>query len=58
MQWEYLVRVRHRDKGFLKISKWKDDVEKELPKLGADGWELVSVSPQAGIIGSSGTTYC
>ena len=43
MRWEYLTRTRQRSRGPFS-SGWKDDVEKELAKLGDQGWELVAVS--------------
>jgi hypothetical protein len=55
-RWEYLALTRKRNKGIINISSWKEDVVPQLPKLGEDGWELVAVSPHAGIIGASGTT--
>jgi hypothetical protein len=55
-RWEYLVRTRRRDKGVMQIESWKDDVVKDLSTLGDQGWELVSVSPQAGIIGAGAPT--
>lgn len=55
-KWEYLALTRTRDKGLLSIGSWKEDVVPRLPELGDQGWELVAVSAQAGVMGSGTTT--
>lgn len=54
-KWEYkaLLRMRNiepqenKQSYYLTVSDWNVDLQTELPKLGAEGWELVSVVPRS-----------
>jgi len=48
-EWEYKYMRRNRtlddqEKGGYKFTDWNVNIEDMLPKLGGEGWELVTVS--------------
>jgi hypothetical protein len=57
-QWEYMTfiqrrgwRDREKDGPFSFTGAWNPDILPELPKLGKEGWELVSVVAQSSVVG-------
>jgi hypothetical protein len=61
-KWEYLTITRSRSFEYIKktdicqATDWDEDIPAKLPKLGEEGWELVSVSPRSGILGGIHTS--
>jgi hypothetical protein len=45
--WEYKTIHRSRALNDGHPGTWDDDVESQLPELGAEGWELVAIVPRS-----------
>jgi hypothetical protein len=48
-KWEYKYELRKRD---AVARKWDNDIASKLNGLGAEGWELVGISPRSGDMNS------
>jgi Domain of unknown function (DUF4177) len=60
-KWEYKVVLRMRgakeaNSEYKVADPWNIDIENELPKLGEEGWELVSISPRSNRFGGHHAT--
>ncbi len=49
-RWEYKYELRHRD---AVKKQWDNDIAGKLSTLGAEGWELVCISPRSGDMNSA-----
>jgi hypothetical protein len=49
-KWEYKYELRHRD---VVKKQWDNDIASKLNDLGAEGWELVAISPRSGEMNSA-----
>jgi hypothetical protein len=63
-KWEYKTASRTRkfelaayekDRIFTRAGNWSEDIEPLLNRFGAEGWELVQVSPRADWSGKHGS---
>lgn len=52
-QWEYKVFHRQRSLHGMSVTEWDENIVSQLPQLGDDGWELVTILPRSSV-GSSG----
>ena len=52
MKWEYRVFHRTRPVGNSGPGSWDENVVSQLPQLGDDGWELVSIVTRSSSAGS------
>ena len=52
-KWEYKIIMCERDFGIFSSNEWDKDMEAVSCKLGEEGWELVSVVPEASSWGES-----
>lgn len=56
-KWDYKLVIRRRgtevakNKAYVTPSEWDVNMEKILPELGNDGWELIAVVPRSGFAG-------
>lgn len=50
-KWEYKYEIRHRD---AVKKQWDNDIAGNLNTLGAEGWELICISPRSGDLNSGG----
>ncbi|ERI92346.1 hypothetical protein HMPREF1982_02328 [Clostridiales bacterium oral taxon 876 str. F0540] len=52
-RWEYKVITCERNIGLFSNYEWDKDIEKMLPELGEEGWELVNVIAESSAYGEN-----
>lgn len=52
-KWEYKIIICERSTGLFSNCKWDKDMDRMLPQLGEEGWELVNVVAESSAWGEN-----